>query len=497
MNQTMSRHSLSSLQEIMTTVVTELIPSAPSASPARETRRELPSVSTTPLMTTSRSGAATRRDDNPRASSPEMAPKYALFIAIDWADKKHDVCVLDPDTQQRTHHEVEQTPKALHAWLQDLHQRVPGQTIAVALEQKTGALINFLLEFDWIDVYPVNPVTLSRYRKALHVSGAKDDPTDAHLLLDLLSLHRNTLRRLTPDTPLTRSLQRLTRQRREAVAHRTRFNNQLKQLLKEYFPLFLKVCGEELFAPMACELLLKYPCFEALKQADPQELRQFYVSHGSWRPEVIARRLTLIREAMPLTTDEAIIRSAIVEATMLAQLLLTVADSIKAFDRLIADLFAQHEDAPIFASFPGAGPILAPRLLAAFGTNRQRFETATEVQNTMGISPVKKESGNTKIVVWRAVCSKFLRQSFHEYANESIHQSIWARAYYQQQRDKGNGHHAAIRALAFKWSRIMFRCWQTRRPYDELRYLSALQRRHAPLLDYLSKSDQFFGIQRR
>lgn len=496
MNRTMSTHSLSSLQKIMTTVVTEMIPSAPSTSSARETRREFPSVSPTRLMTTSRSEAPTRRDDNARASSPEIVPKYALFIAIDWADKMHDVCVLTPDTQQRTHYEVEQSANALHAWLQDLRQRVPGQTIAIALEQTTGALINFLLEFDWIDVYPVNPVTLSRYRKALHVSGAKDDPTDADLLLDLLTLHRDKLRRLTPDTPLTRSLQRLTRQRREAVAHRTRFTNQLKQLLKEYFPLFLKVCGEDLFAPMACELLLKYPCLEDLKQADAQELRQFYVSHGSWKPKIIAHRLAVIRDARPLTTDEAIIRSAIVEATMLAQLLLKVGESIKAFDRLIADLFAQHEDAPIFASFPGAGPILAPRLLAAFGTNRDRFETATELQNTMGISPVKKESGNTKIVVWRAVCSKFLRQSFHEYANESIRLSIWARAYYQQQRHKGNGHHAAVRSLAFKWSRIMFRCWQTRQPYDELRYLAALQRRHAPLLDYLSKSDQVFGTQR-
>jgi transposase len=440
--------------------------------------------------------SAMQEEEDKIDSPAKTPPAYSLLIAIDWADKTHDVCVLDPNTQQRTHYEVEHTPNSLHAWLRDLYQRIPSQTIAIALEQKTGALINFLLEFDWIDVYPVNPVTLSRYRKALHVSGAKDDPTDADLLLDLLSLHRDKLRRLTPDTPLTRSLQRLTRQRREAVAHRTRFNNQLKHLLKEYFPLFLKVCGEDLFAPMACELLLKYPCFEALKQADTEELRQYYVSHGCWRPDVIARRLALIRQALPLTTDEAIIRSAIVEATMLAQLLLNVAESIKSFDRLIAELFAKHDDAPIFASFPGAGAILAPRLLAAFGTNRKRFETATELQNTMGISPVKKESGNTKIVVWRAVCSKFLRQSFHEYANESIRQSIWARAYYQQQRHKGHGHHAAIRSLAFKWSRIMFRCWQTRQPYDELRYLAALQRRHVPLLDYLSKSDQVFGTQR-
>jgi transposase len=260
----------------------------------------------------------------------------------------------------------------------------------------------------------VNPVSLSRYRNALHLSGAKDDPTEASLLLDLLTLHRNTLRRLTPDTTLTRTLQRLTRHRREAVDHRTRFNNQLKQLLKEYFPLFLKVCGEDLFAPMACELLLAYPGFDALKQADPQELQPFYVSHGRWKPAIIARRLELIRTAKPLTTDATLIQSAIVEARMLATLLLDVGKRIKTFERLIAELVAQHEDAPIFNSFPGARTILSPRLLVAFGTDRARFETPTEVQNTVGISPVKKESGNTKRITWRAVCSTFFRQTFHE-----------------------------------------------------------------------------------
>jgi transposase len=338
----------------------------------------------------------------------------------------------------------------------------------------------------------VNPVSLSRYRKALHLSGAKDDPTDANLLLDLLTLHRESLRCLTPDTPLTRKLQRLTRQRREAVDHRTRFNNQLKQLLKEYFPLFLQVCGEDLFAPMACDLLLTYPCFEALKQAEPEELQRFYVTHGSWKPASIARRLDLIRHAKPLTTDDALIQPAMVEAKMLATFLRDVGTSIKEFDRMIADLFAHHEDAPIFSSFPGAGVVLSPRLLAAFGTDRSRFETPTEVQNTMGISPVKKESGKLRSITWRVVCSKFLRQTFHEYANESIKQSIWARAYYQMQIDRGKGHHAAIRALAFKWIRIMFRCWQTQQPYDEVRYLKSLQKRHSPLLEYVSKSEEVF-----
>lgn len=427
------------------------------------------------------------------ATTPPDPAEYALFVGIDWGDRKHDLWTWNPVTQERTHHEVEHTPNALHTWLQTLHHAAADQPIAVALEQKTGSLFNFLIEDDHLDLYPVNPVMVAQYRKAFHPSGAKDDPTDAELILDLLTSHRNQLTRLHPDDSLTRELQHLTRKRRDAVNLRTQLSNRLKALLKQYFPLLLTVCGEDLFAPLACHLLLEYPCFTALTQAPQDAVRQFYVSHGCWKPQVIARRLNQIRHAQPLTTDAAIIQPAILEATMLATLLLDLHTSITTFDQMIADRFAHHDDAPIFASFPGAGAVLAPRLLAAFGTDRHRFRSPTEVQNAMGISPIKKASGNVLLIQWRKGCPKFLRQRFHEYADESLKRSIWARAYYQMQRDRGKRHQAAVRALAFKWIRVMFACWQTSQPYEEVRYLAALQRRHAPLLDYISKSDQVFG----
>ena len=75
-----------------------------------------------------------------------------------------------------------------------------------------------------------------------------------------------------------------------------------------------------------------------------------------------------------------------------------------------------------------------------------------------------------------------MRQTFVEWAALSIPYSFWAEAYYRQQRNKGASHQAALRALAFKWIRILYRCWQTRTPYDEATYLNALKRRGSPLL---------------
>ena len=125
---------------------------------------------------------------------------------------------------------------------------------------------------------------------------------------------------------------------------------------------------------------------------------------------------------------------------------------------------------------------MAPRLLAAFGSQRERYQNAAEVQTLSGIAPVTESSGKSSWVHFRFACSKFLRQSFHEWAALSITQSQWARAYYELQRHRGKKHHAAVRALAFKWIRIIYRCWKEQVVYDENVYLAALAKHNSPLL---------------
>ena len=172
-------------------------------------------------------------------------------------------------------------------------------------------------------------------------------------------------------------------------------------------------------------------------------------------------------------------RQAVVQ--VIAQLLRSLLEGIANLDRKIEEAAGAHPDFFIFESLPGAGAAWAPRLLAALGSQRDRYESADEVQKHSGIAPVTETSGKKKWVHFRWACAKFLRQSFHEWAGHSIAQSGWARAYYQQQRERGNDHHAAVRALAFKWIRIVFRCWKDRVTYDENKYLAALARRGSPL----------------
>ena len=113
--------------------------------------------------------------------------------------------------------------------------------------------------------------------------------------------------------------------------------------------------------------------------------------------------------------------------------------------------------------------------------------SAAELQRYAGIAPVTERSGKKSWVHWRLQCPKFLRQTFVEWAAESTRHSFWAQVYYQQQRDKGKAHQAAVRALAFKWIRILFRCWQDRTPYNESAYLQALNSRGSALLHNLAQ----------
>lgn len=147
-----------------------------------------------------------------------------------------------------------------------------------------------------------------------------------------------------------------------------------------------------------------------------------------------------------------------------------------------------HPDADLFREIPGAGEALAPRLLVAFGTDRQQFQSAAELQTLSGVAPVTKRSGKRSTVHRRWACPKFMLQTFHEFARCSVSNSAWAGAFYRQQRAVGQGHHAAVRKLAFKWIRVLFRCWQNRTPYSEAQYLAALRKRNAPLLQFLNST---------
>lgn len=409
--------------------------------------------------------------------------EYAALVGIDWADQKHDICLLDLASDKREAAVLRHSPQSLDEWARTLQVRFAGQQIAVCLEQSRGPLIYALLKYDFLTLYPVNPSTLAHYREAFSPSRHKDDAPDAAYLAELLLHHREHLRAWHPDDEQTRTLRYLVEHRRRLVADRTRLSNRLTSLLKCYFPQVLD-WFPSIRTALVCDFLLRWPSLDALRRVRRETLLRFFRAHHSLRKETLEKRVEAITEAVPLVTDRTVIASSVLMVKALASQMQTTLCAIKEFDSEIAALCAVNEDFALMKSLPGAGPNYAARLVVALGTDRQRWQSADEVARFSGIAPVMERSGKSCRVRWRYFCPKFLRQSFHEYAGESIKHSFWARAYYDAQRAKGKSHQAAVRALAFKWIRIIYKCWQTRTAYDEVKYLEGLRKKGSCLLNY-------------
>ena len=262
---------------------------------------------------------------------------FAAFVGIDWSDQKHDVCLVDASTGKREKTLINHTPEALDEWVTTLRSRFSGQKLAVCLEQTRGPLIFALLKYDFLMLYPINPTTLAKYREAFSPSRAKDDPQDAEYLVELLIHHRDRLKPWLPDDEKTRTLQLLVEHRRRLVNDKTRISNRMTALLKAYFPQVL-TWFDDIRTTLVCDFLLRWPTLESVKKVKWATLEKFFCEHNSVRKETNERRFTSIKEAVPLTTDRAVITSSVLMIKALASQMKTTIDAINEFDREITAL---------------------------------------------------------------------------------------------------------------------------------------------------------------
>lgn len=404
-------------------------------------------------------------------------PEFAARIGLDWADQKHFWTMLGGDGK-KTRGQLDNTPEAIEVWASELAQRFGGRPVALALEQSRGAVVAVLSKYAHLVLFPVHPNSLANYRKSFSPSGAKCDPVDGDLILDYLVKHPEQLQCLRPDTVETRSLQFLTEERRKLVNAHSATLQSLIHWLKQVFPQVLQWFDDP-STPLVADLLLRWPTLQELQKSQPKTLRKFFHQHNCRSEERTQERLDQIRLAIPATNDPALLQAGILSIQNATRILANMRQGIAEFDRQIAVTYQAHPDRFITESLPGAGPALEPRLIAAVGSQRDRFASADNMNCCFGVAPVTERSGNSIWIHWRWACSKFVRQTFHEWAGCSIRTCDWARAYYDRQRAKGNGHHAAVRSLAFKWIRIFFRCWRDRVAYSDKRYEEALRTRAA------------------
>ena len=205
---------------------------------------------------------------------------FAAIVGIDWADKKHDICELPAGSGDYQWSVISSKPDQLHAWAMALEKRYPDQLVAVACELKKGPLIYALSQYRNLVLFPINPASLARYRKAFFLSGAKDDPGDAFLQTEMLEKHMDRLTPIEAEPVEIRALAQLTEYRRKLVQNRVDLTNTISATLKNYYPQVLDWFGEK-DTHIFCDFVIKWPSLAQVKRAHRKTLVEFFNAHNA------------------------------------------------------------------------------------------------------------------------------------------------------------------------------------------------------------------------
>lgn len=418
--------------------------------------------------------------DRPAADRIE----FAFLVGIDWASKKHDICIIDPSGRLVRRECIEHSTESIETWVGNLLAEAGGKPIAIALEQIRGSLVYSLMLRDNVYLFPINPQQLSAYRKSFSNADVKSDAWEAELIARFLFERRRELRMWVPDDEPTRLINLLAQARRETVDERTRMGQKLLDLLRIFHPSLLQIASQKLYDNDALlAVVAKWADPTALKRVHPRTLKAVLKEHGirSGLDQLVEK----LRSAPLHCRDRVINRTSAMKAELLAKELLLLNKTIRQYEEELEQAVAKHPDAKLFDSIRGAGAALLPRIIAALGSDRERFANAQDLANYTGTSPICRQSGKSRQVSRRWMCNKYLMQTFHELAASTVIWTPWAKAYYQLNKQRGMKHHAILRKLARCWLRILWRVWKNRTPYDEARYEASLLSKNQELRQFL------------
>ncbi len=393
---------------------------------------------------------------------------------LDWATQEHAICIVDAQGTVRESFTAKHDAKGLTDLVRRL-RRYEG--LRIAIERPEGLLIDTLVDAGF-GVVPIHPNKLKAARERYSSSGAKSDPGDAYVLADLLRTDGHRFRELAPLSEGTRALRALVRSRDDLVKAKVGLTQQLAAQLAVFWP-----GGAEIFhrldSDIALAFLERYPTPEAAAHLGEGRLAAFLRRNAycGRKPtsELLAKLRTAPAGVVGATESEA--RGECVKA--LVRALKVLLPQIKELEGAVAVALGEHPDGAVFQSFPRAGEVNAAQLLAEIGDVRERFPSDEVLAMEAGVVPVTRRSGKAKSVGFRWACNKRLRRAVTTWADNTRHASAWARDLYDRARARGADHPHAIRILARAWLRVLWRCWQDRTKYDDVRHLAAAAARFA------------------
>jgi transposase len=397
----------------------------------------------------------------PKANRMKPWQDLTHYAGFDWAKDHHSVVIVDSTGRIVADFEFDHS---LEGWNSFAATTSAWPNLAVAIETSQGAAVDQLLQREYT-IYPVHPVAAQSYRERKAPTGTKTDHLDGWGLADALRVDGRGWKPLQPLDPMTQQLRLLCRDEVTLIEQRTALVNQLQQALLAYYPAALEAF-EDWTDTFTWEFVLAFPTPQALVTAGKRRWEKFLHTHKLWRPGTAEKRLKLFAEADQFKASDPIVRAKSQLAVSLCKLLVTLGKQLALYRKEIEALFRDHPDHDLFGSLPGAKKVLAPRLLAAVGSDPNRYGSHEVLRSIAGTAPVSYQSGRINKVRLRWACDKFMRHTIHLWADCFRKASAWGQTYYTQKRQEGMTHACALRCLGQRLLKILFRMLTDKKPYD-------------------------------
>ncbi len=383
------------------------------------------------------------------------------FVGFDWAKDHHDFVVVDSNAKIVTRSRFEHSAAG---WRSCQEQLAAFPNIAIAIEAGNTIALEQLLTFGH-PVFAVHPRRSKAYRQRRSPTGGKTDDADCLALANALRMDGQDWKPMPVADPLIQKLRHLCRGEVLLIEQRTALINQLQHTLYDYYPTALEAfddwCNSSAWAFVAA-----FPTPQALAKAGRRKWENFLHANKLWHPEKHSQRLASFAKVLEWHVPDATIEAKSALALALVALLRALEQQLRKHRAFIRQCFHQHPDHALFETLPGAGPKLAPRLLAELSTDPALILDPQRLQCYAGMTPVSYQSGQVSVVYVRRQCNRFLRATVHLWVDLSRRYCDWAQIYYQAHRRKGQSHACALRCLGVRWLRILCAMLRNKTPYD-------------------------------
>jgi transposase len=394
-----------------------------------------------------------------------------ICVGIDWASQHHDIQLSQEGSDTRESFRIADDPDGYDELIDRIEELRDSddEPVRVAMEHTEGLLVQRCRSENY-RVYLVNPKVVSEYRNQYRPSQSKSDTLDATVLMEMIQDHADRFDPVVSDSELTRECRLLAQDYRKMVQQKTRLINQITDSLKRYFPETLELFTS-IDQPITLAFLEEFTTLEEAQSMTEDDWADWLKDHRHPHYKSKARDMVEVLDQSLEHRDGATQRAKTRRTQQSVRQLQNLMESLQDYQSRFEDLLDQHPDAEIYRSLPGTGTVLAARLLAEFGDNRDRYQTANDVQCEAGTAPVTIQSGQSKRVVMRQACRRSFRDTMQLFAFSSLQENDWARAHYDRQRDRGKRHSHALRVVAHRWLNVIFTLWKRKECYDEQQHL--------------------------